>query len=261
MESLSNGQSRRSAAHVGMLNVNSIYPRSPWIPAWWSAAFPGLGYLQLGMYVKGFALIVWELFINFNSKLNLAMLYTFTGRIELAKASLDIRWLLLYIAVYVFCIWDSYRTAVDMNKLAVLARREPIHVAPLQLTSIGIHYLDKRNPLVSVYWSALTPGLGHMYARSIPIGFFLITCWIGLVYYSRMLEALHAMATGTFAQAASSLDPQWFLFMPSLYGFALYDSYMVTVEQNRLFIVEQKQYFDQHYRKVDRVMPIFPKRR
>ena len=42
----------------------------------------------------------------------------------MAKEILEPRWLLLYLPVYLFAIWDSYRTSVDMNKVFILAERE-----------------------------------------------------------------------------------------------------------------------------------------
>ncbi|MBU9723381.1 hypothetical protein [Bacillus alkalicola] len=38
--------------------------KNPWVPAWWSAAFPGMGHIMLGSYVKGFILFTWEFVIN-----------------------------------------------------------------------------------------------------------------------------------------------------------------------------------------------------
>ncbi|MFD2075871.1 hypothetical protein [Geobacillus jurassicus] len=33
---------------------------------------------------------------------------------------LDERWLMFYVAIYMYGIWDSYRGSVDMNKLYLL---------------------------------------------------------------------------------------------------------------------------------------------
>ena len=90
-----------------------------WVAAWWSAAFPGMGHLLHGSYVKGFIFFAWEFIINIGARINEAMVYSFTGQFELAKATLDTRWVLLYIAVYIISIWDSYRTSVDINKIYI----------------------------------------------------------------------------------------------------------------------------------------------
>ncbi|PYI51665.1 hypothetical protein DLM86_24820 [Paenibacillus flagellatus] len=252
---------RRYRVELGSLSTNSIHRRHPWVVAWWSAAFPGNGYLMLGMYAKGFTLILWELFINYNAKINIAMMYSFTGRFELAKSVLDIRWMLLYIAVYLYGIWDSYRIAVDFNKLSVLIEREDAPIRPFKLTMFGINFLDKRTPYLALLWSLLTPGLGHLYVRLIPTGFFLLSCWIGTAYFSHLFEAVHHTIMGSFSEAASVLDPEWFLFMPSLYGFALYDSYVISVESNKLFGVEQAQFFRRRYQSAHFAMPYFSKKR
>lgn len=83
--------------------------------AFWSTAFPGFGHLLLGKYYRGFLLVSWEFFINQFSKVNLAMVHSFNGHFELAKEVLNPRLLLLYIPVYLFRIWDSYRSSVDLN--------------------------------------------------------------------------------------------------------------------------------------------------
>lgn len=251
---------RRYRADIGSLSANSIHRRQPWVPAWWSAAFPGFGYLMLGMYSKGFCLILWELFINYNAKVNIAMMYSFTGRFESAKDILDLRWMLLYIAVYIYGIWDCYRLAVDFNKLSVLVERENAPLPPFKMNAFGINFLDKRTPSLPVFWSLLMPGLGHLYVRLIPTGFFLLTCWIGTAYFSHFFEAVHYTLMGSIAEAVAKLDPEWFLFMPSLYGFALYDSYVITVEYNKLFGVEQAQYFRRRYQSVRFPMPYFSQR-
>jgi hypothetical protein len=115
---------RRYKAHVSVAGTTQFHLRNPYIIAWWSAAFPGFGHLLLSKYLRGLVLFVWEVFVNYQSKINQAMVQSFCGDIELAKETLDIRWMLMYIPVYLFAIWDSYRTTVDMNKVHLLAERE-----------------------------------------------------------------------------------------------------------------------------------------
>src|SRR5665647_3676392 len=115
---------RRKLAYVSLIGTTQIHSRNPYIIAWWSAAFPGFGHLLLSKYLRGMVLFFWEVFVNYQAKINLAMVHTFSGNIELAKATLDTRWLLMYIPVYLFAIWDSYRTTVERNKVDLLAERE-----------------------------------------------------------------------------------------------------------------------------------------
>lgn len=93
---------RRYRAHVSILGTTQIHLQNPYIIAWWSAAFPGFGHLLLSKYLRGFVLFIWEVVVNIKSKLNLAMVYSFQGEIERAKEILEVRWLLIYIPVYIF---------------------------------------------------------------------------------------------------------------------------------------------------------------
>jgi hypothetical protein len=97
------------------LGTNSLHVRNPWVVAFWSITFPGFGYLLLHKYLRGYILILWEILINDMAKVNEALLYTFTGRPELAQDVINIRGYLLYCAVYIYSIWDSYRGCVDSN--------------------------------------------------------------------------------------------------------------------------------------------------
>ncbi|OEH86846.1 hypothetical protein BHU72_00850 [Desulfuribacillus stibiiarsenatis] len=120
----STNNERRFKAHVSVVGTTQLHLRNPYIIAWWSAAFPGFGHLLLSKYLRGYALFLWEILVNNMANINLGIMYTFTGRPEMAKEVLDPKWMLLYLPVYVFGIWDSYRTSVDMNKVFLLAERE-----------------------------------------------------------------------------------------------------------------------------------------
>jgi hypothetical protein len=67
------------------------------------------------------------------------------------------------------------------------------------------------------------------------------------VYFSNILIAVHYLFIGEIAQATHVIDPQWFLFMPSHFGFAVYDSYVNTVENNKLFESEQRKFLKKNY--------------
>src|SRR5690625_5952488 len=115
---------RRYTAHVSVYGTTQIHLRNPYIVAWWSAAFPGFGHLILSKYISGLLLFFWEFVVNINANINLAIIYSFQGDITMAVKVLDTRWLLIYMPVYFFGIWDSYRTTVDLNKVFVLAEQE-----------------------------------------------------------------------------------------------------------------------------------------
>ncbi|WP_207708950.1 hypothetical protein [Heliomicrobium undosum] len=238
---------RRPLAHVSTLATNHIHLRNPWVTVWLSALFPGFGQIFLGSYVKGFLLIIWEIVINVQAKLNLAILYSFTGQLHLIKETVNVRWLLLYAAVYVYAIWDSYRSTIDLNKFTILAQRERSAIIPFKIDSFEINYFDKRNPWIAVVWSIFMPGLGHLYTHRLPTGFFVLIWWIAITYFSHLMEGVHHSAIGAFEQTKAIVDPQWLLFMPSIFCFSIYDSYVHAVEYNKLFEYEQAQFLRSEY--------------
>lgn len=246
---------RRGKGSMNSLATNFLHLRNPYTIAWWSAAFPGFGHISMGNYVSGFLLFFWEMVANTKAKANLAILYSFTGRIELAKDIVDNRWLLLYAPVFIFSIWDSYRLALQMNQLSLLADRGGRAVPQESISFMEINVLDKRSPWVAVVWTLLLPGLGHIYTHRIPTGFFLLIWWIAIAYYSFLLPATQFTAMGEFEQAKNILDPEWIMFLPSIYGFGAYDAYVNTIEYNRLFEKEQASYFRQKYQSPDFHMP------
>ncbi|NPV93503.1 MAG: hypothetical protein HPY50_22330 [Firmicutes bacterium] len=238
---------RRPKGLVSPVTINLFHMKNPWVTAWWSAAFPGYGFIIMGSYIKGFLLVGWEFFVNINAKVNLAIMYSLTGSFEQGKEVIDINWFILYIGVYIISIWMTYGLTVDLNKLSILADREDSSVVPVKLSSMDICYLDKRVPWVSVMLSIISPGLGHLYTHRIPTSFFLLVKFLVIAYYSHLIPAIHYTLVGAFGQATAVLDPQWLLFFPSLYGFAIYDSYVNCVEYNRLFEMEQSRFIRDNY--------------
>lgn len=238
---------RRPKAYISATNINHLHLRNPWVTAWWSAAFPGFGYIMLGSYIKGFALMIWELVINNLSHLNTAIYFSLLGQFELAKEIINVQWFLLYVPVYVFAIWGSYRSAVDLNKLSILADREDSLLLPVKISSLELCFLDKRHPWIAAALSLVAPGIGHLYIHRVPTGIFLTLIYVVAVYFSNILPAVHYSALGQFKLAAAAVDPQWLLFFPSGLAFAVYDAYENAVEYNRLFEKEQARFLMDHY--------------
>ena len=125
-----NAYARYPRAYLSEFSTNQIHLKNPYIVAFWSMVYPGLGNLLQDRKLKGIILIVWGLIINNGAKINLAVFYSFTGRFNLARQVVDTRWLLLYIAVYAYSVWDAYRGTVDTNKLNLLAEREDAPIKP-----------------------------------------------------------------------------------------------------------------------------------
>ncbi|OXS64939.1 hypothetical protein [Priestia filamentosa] len=248
MDNYSNDNTaRRYRAYVSILGTTQIHLRNPYIIAWWSAAFPGFGHLLLSKYLRGFVLFIWEVIVNIHANVNVAMIYSFQGEIEKAKEVLDTRWLLIYIPVYIFGIWDSYRTTVDLNKIFVLTEREEHKFNSFSIGALEINYLDKRNPVMSVIWSLFIPGLGQLYIHRIVTAFFVIIWCVVFFYYSHGLEAISLLFLGEIKKATSVVNAEWLLFLPSLYGFSVFDSYINTVENNKLYDKEQRTFFKENY--------------
>lgn len=240
-------KARRYKAHVSIFGTTQIHKRNPWTIAMWSVAFPGFGHFLLNKYFRGLSLFVWEIYINQTTKLNQAMVYSFTGNFDAAKEILDLKMVLMYIPVYLFAIWDSYRTTVDLNNIHTLAKREDAPFNSFSIGSFEINYLDKRNPIMAILWSLTIPSVGQLYAhRIILAGFTLI--WTAIfMYNSHFLEALIYLVNGNLNKSNAVLDAQWLLYLPSFYFFTIFDSYTSTVENNKLFEEEQRKYLRSHY--------------
>ncbi|WP_261808063.1 hypothetical protein [Paenibacillus sp. N3.4] len=230
---------RRLLAYLSLLGTTQLHLRNPLIIAWWSAAFPGFGHLLLSKYLRGFILIGWEMLINSQMHLNEAMVYTFIGQFERANEIINLQWMSFYAPVYLFSIYDSYRTSVDMNHQYILAKREKAPIDVLTLGSMEVNYLDKRSPWLAIAWSLLMPGIGQLYTHRIINAFFLMATWIVLSYLAHLLEGIQFLFFCDWSQAASVLEMRWLLFLPSIYGFAVYDANVSTVEYNKLFDHEQ----------------------
>ncbi|PKR84657.1 hypothetical protein [Heyndrickxia camelliae] len=238
---------RRYKAHVSILGTTQLHLRNPYIIAWWSAAFPGFGHMLLSKYLRGYALFIWEVIVNVEAHVNSSMIYSFQGNIDMAREVLNTRWVLMYIPVYLFGIWDSYRTTVDMNRVYLLAEREDHRFNFYSIGALEINYLDKRNPVVALMWSMFIPGLGQLYIHRILTAIFLIIWLVVFYYYSHFAEGVLLLILGNVKEATSVLKPEWLLFLPSLYGFAAYDSYINTVENNKLFEKELRKHLTNNY--------------
>ena len=245
---------RRTRALVSILGTTQMHLRNPFIVALWSAVFPGLGHLLLSKYITGFFLFGWEIAINLESHLNQSIFYSFTGNFNMAKQVLDTRWLLFYIPTYLFAIWDSYRTTVDLNNLFVLAAREDAGIKPFTAHPLGCNYLDKSSPWAAAAWSVILPGVGQLIIHRIVVAFFMLIWWIVVAYFSSLLPAIHFTMMGQFDYAKAVANPQWLLDIPSLYFFAIYDAFTNTVESNKLFDWEQAKFLKKEYQ--NRLFPM-----
>lgn len=87
----------------------------------WNIAFPGFSQLIIGQYFKGVLFVILEIVVNVMSNFNRAIMYSFLGEIEKAEAVIDYQWLMFYPCLYMFSMWDGYRTAMpDHEKYSYL---------------------------------------------------------------------------------------------------------------------------------------------
>ncbi|GAA0316909.1 hypothetical protein GCM10008967_04370 [Bacillus carboniphilus] len=238
---------RGKLAHLSIFGTTQIHLRNPYIVAMWSIAFPGYGHLLLSKYLRGFSLVLWELFINQSTHLNTAMVYTFIGEIDAAKEVLDIQYMHLYIPVYLFAIWDSYRTTVDLNQIYLINEHGSPPANQLIIKPFEVNYLDKRNPVVAAFWSMTIPSVGQLYIHRIFGAIFTLILTVVFIHYSHFLEGVHYLLIGDINKSKEVLNMQWLLYMPSFYFFTIYDSYMNAVENNKLYETEQKNYLKKYY--------------
>ena len=249
MDNYTNDNSaRRYKAHISIVGTTQLHLRNPYIIVWWSAAFPGFGHLLLSKYIRGYVLFMWEILINNMAHINnLICLLLLPGILGWQRKYLNQDSYHLYLPVYIFAIWDSYRTSVDMNKIFILAERENADFNSYTINAFEINYLDKRRPMMAVLWSLITPGLGQLYIHRVITAVFTMSFMIVFVYFSNVLVAVHHLFLGEIGQATRALNPQWFLFIPSHIGFGVYDSYANTVENNKLFESEQRKFLQKNY--------------
>jgi len=252
----SNSSVRRYIAYVSPFGTTQLHLRNPFVIAWWSLAFPGLGHLLLSKYLRGYLLFVWELFVNTHAHINLAILYSFTGKFQMAKDVLDINWVMLYIPAFIFAIWDAYRTTVDLNHQYILGAREDAEIKTFNISPIEINYLDKRTPWNAAMWSALMPGLGQVLIHRVPSALFIIIAFIWIAQQSKIAPAVHYTFLGQFDHAKSIINPQWFLNLPSVWLSAIYDAYSNTVSNNKLFDWEQTKFLKKNYENKNFKMPV-----
>jgi len=214
---------------------------------WWSIAFPGFGHLLLHQFIRGFLLAFWEVGVNTLANINEAIVYSFTGRFELAASVLEPRWVFAYAVVYLFAIWDSYVKAVDANKQYHLAKMEGAPITSSQMRPLCITFISKKKPYAAMFCSMAFPGLGQLYNNRVSLGFFNLLWWLVYMTVSRSHEVILYVLLGRGAEATALLNPQWLLFMPSVVFGSMYDAYMEARDHNRLFRLEQKQFLSKRY--------------
>ncbi|WP_269409475.1 hypothetical protein [Lentibacillus daqui] len=90
--------------------------KSPVAALLWSLALPGFGQLYNKDYFLGIVLMVWEIVLNLQSHLNVAILYTLRGDFHLADRPIDFEWGLFYPSIFCYSLWQAYNQAHAINR-------------------------------------------------------------------------------------------------------------------------------------------------
>ncbi|WP_181884496.1 SLC41A family transporter [Neobacillus piezotolerans] len=199
--------------------------------------------------------MAWEFFINVKAHINEAIFYSMLGNFQLAAEVLDTRWFFLYMGIYVFAMWDSYVTAIDLNKFSRLADRYDSPIMPFRIGALEVNYLDYRKPWSGVFWTLMTPGLGAVYANRLPTGFFVTICFVLTVYQSNVLPAVLLTFEGEMELAGKAINPQWFLNFPSILLTSVSSAYTDILFTNSLFKSEQSRYLKKNFQPKEFIMP------
>lgn len=251
-----NNQHRRPLATISVYGVTFLHRQNPFMVAWWSAAFPGFGHYLLNQYIRATLLTLSEFFTNVLAHVNEAIVYSFSGKFEMAKAVVQPRWLFGYVIIYFYAIWDSYRSTLVQNKMCQLAELENERIRPIILHPLELQYLEQRNPFIAALYSFFFPGLGQLYNHQFVLAFYGMSWWWIYLTLSRAHEALLNFFLGNIQESIAILQPQWLLFMPSIVGGAVFHAFISAMGHNRLFRLEQRQHFADRYRNSE--VRIFP---
>ena len=82
----------------------------------WSIALPGFAQLLTGNLVKGILFVILEFLVNVMSNFNKGIMYSFLGETEKAMYVVDFQWLMFYPCLYMFAMWDAYRSVMPEDE-------------------------------------------------------------------------------------------------------------------------------------------------
>lgn len=228
-----------------MMGMNFIHRVHPWTVAWWSAAIPGLGHMHLGHYLRGLIFMSGEIYINLKASINLSIFYTFIGDFEKANHVLSERWVLFYMAVWCFAIFDSWKLSMEVNKICELEEnQETRYFKRMDIFGFSRNQLDQRPPIFSAFFSTVLGGMGQIYNGQYVKGFLLVGWAIAINYYAQTNHLLNKLLMGQEVHL-ENINWEWLLFLPSIYGFCIWDAYMSATEINKLLVEEQRYHFSQ----------------
>jgi TM2 domain-containing membrane protein YozV len=227
--------------------TNIMYYRNPGMVAWWSAAFPGFGHILLGQYIKGLVLFLWEMVVNQESHLNFGLAATLQGQFPNTNEILNPIWILLYIPIYLFTIWDSYRLTIDINHSVEAPLMNFTPIKTVSLLATGSNIFTQRKPIMALFWSFFSPGAGQFYLQRLIESIFFMIWFIVISYYSHFFEGILYLLKGELAHSNNVINIQWFMYMPSIFFFSAYNAYSDAIETNIMYRLNQTQLLKQKY--------------
>ncbi|WP_168122342.1 hypothetical protein [Paenibacillus sp. HB172176] len=240
-------KARWPRANLSTAGITHIRWFSPYMIAWWSASFPGFGHFLLNQFFRGACLSISEVIFNSRANINQALMYTFTGQFELASQTVDPVFAFGYMLIYLISIWDSFRSALQHNRMFQLAELENARLKPFLITKMEVQYLEKKSPVKGALFSLAFPGMGQLYVHRIWLAFYGVFWWWMYISFSHVYSAYLELFHGNFSVSTQLLNVHWLLFMPSVFGGSIYHAFTTTIENNRLFRIEQQQYFTEKF--------------
>lgn len=238
---------RHQLATISMFGISYMHRQNPFVVAWWSAAFPGFGQYLLNQYLRATLFTISEVATNTLAHINECIAYSFSGNFEMAKSVLRPQWAYGYFILYLFAIWDSYRSTLVQNKMCHLAEMEDEPIQGFLMHPFEIQYLEQKNPFIASWYSLLLPGLGQLYNHRFGLAFYSMFWWWVYFILSHAYESIFYLVIGNIQQAVSVIKIHWLMFLPSVIGGAVYHAYITAVDHNRLYRLEQRQYLVERY--------------
>lgn len=240
-------KNRYSLAKISIFGVTYLKRQNPYIVAWWSAAFPGFGHYMCNQYIRATLLTLTELIFNTLSHINEAIVYMFCGKFDLCTSILNPRWAIGYMTIYLYTIWDSFRTAVVQNKLYDLAEFENQKLDEMRIYSSEIQYIEQKSPFTAAFYSFFFPGLGQLYNHRFALAFYTMFWTWFYITFSHVYESIMYLVTAKTYQSIDILRPHWLMFLPSVIGGAMYEAFTTAINHNRLFRISQRQFLKRFY--------------
>ncbi|SFI49320.1 hypothetical protein SAMN02799624_01031 [Paenibacillus sp. UNC496MF] len=119
-----------------------------------------------------------------------------------------------------------------------LSSRHPSRPARRQqalLSQDGVSSLRWQDPRIIAWWSVAFPGFGHFLLHQFVRGFLLSAWEVVINTAAHVNEAIVYSFSGRYALAAELLEPRWVLAYAIVYLFAIWDSYVKAVENNKQY--------------------------